>query len=288
MPEFEPDEESVFRAEKLSSRLMQDLRTVSKDRPLRDRPRDFFSEEQYVKDFKDVPINDVLGKIAQMTVEFEVARGLDGLVPCLELTDGELAMVSLREHVGGPVWPYSGLYSRRDFERFLDLLPSRFRRGLLPRPDLRGEEGIVMIDIEEAEKGIQLSLSKFLSYRFWGTKHWPRWNKGSRSSSSGDSKDPPPQGGGSGSATPPPPPDVTSGGGLEVEVSCRTSGLRIHVSPAYFIDWLFFGHPTTPVTSYVPSGRYMFGGDGPMLPKFTKDHGVFSIPPTYHPSLTRF
>src|SRR5262249_5141841 len=78
------------------------------------------------------------------------------------------------------------------------------------------------------------------------------------------------------------------GGGLQMRVSCLTPGLRIHVSPAYFVAWVFFGSPTTPVTSYVPPGRYIFAGDGPLLPTFTQDTGVFCIPPTYHATLTSF
>jgi hypothetical protein len=71
-------------------------------------------------------------------------------------------------------------------------------------------------------------------------------------------------------------------------VACGTPGLRIHISPAYFISWIYFGSPTTPVSSYVLPGRYVFAGDGPMLPQLTVDNGIFSIPPNYTLTLARF
>jgi len=42
------------------------------------------------------------------------------------------------------------------------------------------------------------------------------------------------------------------------------------------------------VASYVLPGRYIFAGDGPMLPRRKKDPTIFCIPADYHPAITRF
>jgi hypothetical protein len=48
--------------------------------------------------------------------------------------------------------------------------------------------------------------------------------------------------------------------GYAFEVSTDTDRLRIHYSPAYFINTnLVFGAPTSPVIASLPPGRYIFG-----------------------------
>jgi hypothetical protein len=116
-------------------------------------------------------------------------------------------------------------------------------------------------------------------------KGWAEWIRGTGIPGFGGSKGPPR---GKGSSSLPRPPAVGPGGGLQVQVSCLTPGLRIHISPAYFISWVYFGSPTTPVASYVFPGRYIFAGDGPMLPRRKKDPTIFCIPADYYPTLTRF
>jgi hypothetical protein len=288
MPEFELDKESVSRAEKLSSRLMNDLREVSEGGPQSEMRRELFSEQRYSEQAEGVPISDVVANVSQMAMEFATARRWDGEIACLKLDDGGLAPISLAEFFAGPS---SSFYGSEDWVELWDKYfggpfpPHRFWREILKRSG-RQEEGIVVTDVREAEGGIQRSLSDFLSYRFAGMKRWaewiqeigthrpgiPRWlfrRKGS-------------------TGNPPPPPAVSPGGGLRVRVSCSTRGLRIHVSPAYFISWVYFGSPTSPVVGYVLPGRYIFAGDGPMLPKRKKDPTVFCIPADYYPDLKRF
>ena len=139
---------------------------------------------------------------------------------------------------------------------------------------------IVFVDLDNALSDINRNLNKFLSFRFAGQKWWLEFSgedpKGARRSTE------------SSESSSQLSPAFAPGGGLKLRVSCQTPGLRIHVSPAYFINWVYFGSPTTPVTSYVFPGRYIFAGDGPMLPKRTMDLGVFSIPPTNHATLIEF
>jgi len=287
MSEFELDKESIFRAEKLSSRLMEDLGMVSEEGPRADRGRELFSEERYAQQAEGVPINDVVANVGQMATEFAMARRWGGEILCLELDDGELAPISMAEFFGVPFWPS---YSPENFIELWDRYdgPFTFRRFMKDayRRSKQQEERVMLTNVGEAKGGVRRSLNGFLSYRFAGMKLWGEWIQGIETHLFGESKGLF-RGKGSGGSTPPPP-AVGPGGGLQVQVSCLTPGLRIHVSPAYFINWVFFGCPTTPVASYVLPGRYVFSGDGPMMPKRKKDRGVFSIPPTYHPFLTRF
>ena len=288
MPAFELDEESLSRAQGLSSRLMHDLRTVSEAGRPSEMRRELFSEQRYAEQAEGVPISDVVANVGQMATEFATARRWDGEIICLRLDDGELAPISMTEFFGGPFWPG---YGSEDWIEFWEssgfpFPPHRFWRDALRRSG-QEEERVLVTSIPEVLETVQRNLNGFLSYRFAGIKKWGEWIHGAGRQMFGGSRRPP-RGGGSGGSSPPPPPAVGPGGGLQVQVSCLTPGLRIHVSPAYFITWVFFGSPTTPVTSYVLPGRYVFAGDGPMLPRRTKDHGVFCIPPIYHPALTRF
>ena len=50
--------------------------------------------------------------------------------------------------------------------------------------------------------------------------------------------------------------------GCIFKVSTNTTGLRVHWSGAYWIQANYFGHPTTPASSTLQSGTYIFGVDG--------------------------
>jgi hypothetical protein len=286
MADFEPDQESVARAATLSSRLMQDLRSVAEDGPLSRMRHKLFSEQRYSEQAEGVPINDVVTHVGKMATEFAMARRWDNEILCLKLDDGEFAPISIGDYFGGS----SSLSYGSD--NWLELwereFPFPFPLHRLWREVLRNspeQEGLIVTSVAEAEERVARSLQRFLSYRFGGMKKWTEWIQGSQLF--GGPKGPS-GGGGIGGGGTAPPLAVGPGGGLQIQVSCLTPGLRIHVAPAYFISWVFFGSPTTPVSSYVLPGRYVFAGDGPMLPRRKRDHAVFSIPPTYHAALTRF
>lgn len=267
MPEFELDKESVGRAEKLSARMMDDLRMVLEKEAPFEMGREFFSDRRYAKEAEGVPIKDVVANVGQLTTELTLARRWDDGVLCLKLPQGEIAPISMTASLGWPFWPLMLPLASADlieiWENFFPFPPFRFWRELV-RQASRLEERFVVTSTREAEEGVGRGLNEFLSYRFAGMKKWAEWIQGIGT------------------------PVVGPGGGLQMQVSCRTHGLRIHISCAFFINWVFFGSPTTPVTSYVLPGRYIFAGDGPMLPTFTQDAGVFCIPPTYQATLTRF
>ena len=108
MPDFELDKESVSRAEKLSSRLMEDLRMVSEKGPPSEMRRELFSEERYANQAEGVPISDVVEHVGQMATEFALAHRWDGEILCLKLEEGELIPISMAEFFGGPSWPGFG------------------------------------------------------------------------------------------------------------------------------------------------------------------------------------
>lgn len=286
MDKFEPDQESVSRAEELSSHLMDALHSVVRKGPDAGIRRELFSKRRFVEQAQGVPVADVVTHVNQMATELAVAHRWGDEIICFKLDGGEPAPISMTTFFGGQMGADFGHADWMEFwERFGGPFPfHRIWREIYKRADFE-KENLQVSDVASATEGAHRNLSHFLAYRFAGFKKWAEWFGGGGDGWGGDG------GGGGGTKRPagtPPPPAVGSGGGLQVQVSCLTPGLRIHVAPAFFINWVYFGSPTTPVTGYVLPGRYVFAGDGPMLPKFTKDNGVFCIPPSYHPALTRF
>jgi len=287
MSEFRLDEDSVLRADKLSSHLMHDLSMVLEEGVSSRESGRFFSEERYADLARGTPTKDVVTNVSQMASEFVIWNRWEEKIPCFMLDDGGLAPISLASSLGPPFGTASNIQDWIEFWEHFGLISRRYLLRHFYRHGEKREEGVAFMNNAEAIKGVQRSLKSFLSFRFAGMKKWAEWIQGSAGSFYGGSKGSN-KSGGAGSGSPPLPPAVGSGGGLQVQVSCSTPGLRIHVAPAYFINWIFFGSPTTPVTSYVRPGRYMFAGDGPMLPNLTIDEGVFDIPYTFNVCLTRF
>ncbi len=108
MPEFEPDKESISRAEAFASKLMHDLRMVSEEGPPSRKLRELFSEGRYAELTEGVPINDVVTNVGQMATEFAMARRWGNELLCLKLDDGGFAPISMMEYLAGPLWPSYG------------------------------------------------------------------------------------------------------------------------------------------------------------------------------------
>lgn len=287
MPDFELDQESVSRAASLSSRLMQDLRMVSEQGPPSEGRREVFSEQRYADQAEGAPIADVVDNVAQMATEFAMLRRWDSEVLCLKLDDGELIPISISESLGGSPWPYGSQHWFEFWEREFPLpFPRRFWRDILRRSG-QDEEQVKVVNVREAEKGVGRNLSAFLSYRFAGMKRWTEWIQGVRNplfGGPGASS----SGAGTGSAGPPPP-AVGPGGGLQVQGLLPHTGIADSRLASLFHQLGVFRQPQrhqSPVTS--SPAVTSLPGDGPMLPRRTRDRAVFSIPPTYHPTLTRF
>ena len=225
MPDFEPDQESIARAAALSSRLMNDFRAVAEGRSERLR-RKIFSERRYSEQADGVPISDVVTNVGRMATEFALARRWDNRIPCVKFDDGDFAPISITEFLGGST---SFLDSEEWFAHWERYGPVRFGRLLRDALRYSREEGerLIATDVAEAEERVGRSLQGFLSYRFAGIKAWAEWNRGSQLF--GGPKGP---SGGIGGASTTSPLAVGPGFFLQVQVSCLTPGLRIHVSPA--------------------------------------------------------
>jgi hypothetical protein len=283
--EFEPDPEARRRAENLSARLMRDLRKVTERGPRSDFRRQVFREAHYREEAAGAPIQDVVDDVAEMANEFAVSRRIDGEILCARIGDGELAPVSLRDSLHGAPWPFGSTQWWDVWEEFPFPFPRGVWRDAIKRAARDGDEELVSTSVEEAEAMTERNLASFLSFRFAGLKLLPDWLHWNRDAGSGGGRPGPPR---SDSTSNPPPPVTGTGGGLQVEVTSQTPGLRLHIAPSYFQTWIFFGSPASPVSNFVLPGRYRFAGDGPMQRRRISDPAVFSIPPTYKPVVTRF
>jgi hypothetical protein len=73
-----------------------------------------------------------------------------------------------------------------------------------------------------------------------------------------------------------------------VRVKCASKDIRVHSSPAYFVDWTYFGDGAPIVDGWLSTGRYIFATDGTGPNEYLLDDGVFSIPNAYLPNIKRF
>lgn len=72
---------------------------------------------------------------------------------------------------------------------------------------------------------------------------------------------------------------------LTVQLNTVNHGLQIQASPAYFVNWSYFGSPTSPITGSLIPGKYIFAGSGVGLPTFTVDPTIVDIPPNFNITL---
>lgn len=273
MEEFELDNESTSRAKQISSSWIETISGFSRSNFRGDGSTRIFNELITIEKKWLIQIWDVVKNVELMALELSAARkSRVGKLFFLKLDGGEFALIPFNTHLQ----PFRHRKLKNLFWNYrLEGVP------LFPFRDATKEfqRDVVAFDAQEAEQTIQKGLEGFLSYRFAGVKYLENgggkpidseWKHGETGSSSSI------------------PRGFRSYGSLEMEVSCSQSSLRIHFSPAYFLEWEFFGHPSTPVRNFIPPGRYIFGGDGPGMNGIEADSGVFKIPPTYHAHLTRF
>jgi hypothetical protein len=255
MADFEIDAESKRRAASLSSRLVDNARREIDQGPRSD-IQYAFPDSAYAEEAADTPLRDVTSHMRAFVAECTIQLGFDGRVLCTDLEEMGLVPVSLRESATSPLPP-----------------ADEFRRA-------HPEQDEILVDVDMALDSVERGLSKFLSHRVAAIKRWPMWNAVFGSSGGPTAVDLAPGVGATADGAPL--------GTLPVHVSCRTPGLRIHIAPAFFLNWVYFGSPSTPVSSYVMPGLWVFAADGPALAGRRRDTGVFSIPPTSHLALKKF
>jgi hypothetical protein len=66
--------------------------------------------------------------------------------------------------------------------------------------------------------------------------------------------------------------------GCNFHVTSQSSGLRVYWSPAYYITPNYFGAPTSPATSVMQAGSYVFGVDGAAYATVQWDNAVCTLP----------
>jgi hypothetical protein len=157
--QFEPDEESVKRAETFTSNLMRDLHTVVEEGPRSEVVREVFSQQRYAEQAEGTPIADVVQNVSKMATEFATLRRWDSGIVCLRVEDGGLIPVSLFEPSVGST-SLSGWYDFLDRE-FPFHFGRRFVGGLLRRLKQQ-DENLTVTDLNEAEEGARYNLQSFL------------------------------------------------------------------------------------------------------------------------------
>jgi hypothetical protein len=80
----------------------------------------------------------------------------------------------------------------------------------------------------------------------------------------------------------------TTQGTLAVAVNYQTSNMRVHSSPAYFLNWTYYGSSPSPVNGSLPPGLYKFAGDSTSSQGRIIDSAVFSIPADFSPVVLAF
>ena len=65
----------------------------------------------------------------------------------------------------------------------------------------------------------------------------------------------------------------------QIKLTTQHLRLQVEATPAFFLSWSYFGHPTSPLVGPLQPGWYLFGGTGPSLPSFTHDPTIIKIPP---------
>jgi hypothetical protein len=225
----------------------------------------FAEQYHYIAD--EVPIRDVTSSLATATVDFTRYREV-GSVPAIKTDDGIIPM-SVSSFAGNTLGREGYLHSS-----YID--PSRMGDTMSRWADESPTRTILRF--ADAQVQMFTHLTDYLGVRIAGMRHWVAQKIDGRvgiaSPAMGDEADQPTN-------------SPTGEGLFPVKVSCKKEHCRIFVSRAYFVDWIFFGYPSTPVKGHLMSGRYIFGTDA-IQPKVFEDSGVFRIPDNYTPELERF
>ena len=72
-----------------------------------------------------------------------------------------------------------------------------------------------------------------------------------------------------------------------IAVNTINSGLTIDSSPAYFVNWTYFDHPSTPAHGDLLGGRWIFAGRSQMM-NLTVAQSIVQIPQTQNINLYDF
>lgn len=199
---------------------------------------------------KEIVIHDIELNSIEFTNDLELLADIGSkYVPAIRIADNQSVPVSLRSiiesysstrNIQTGLWPY---YRYRSFEQLV-----RFMQSLNPEEQA---EGPYAISHEKARTAFIDSAINFLATRITAVRNYfeggPRNNWGQTTSLNLMQK----KGG----------PQVNTPGCL-FTVSTNSIGLRVFWSGAYYISSNYFSHPTSPASSVLQTGTYVFGVDG--------------------------
>ena len=232
---------------------------------------------QVIEDpYARVSLKDVEMNINLIADQSRVFMDRFGGIPCIGLESGDMPICSAREFYGPPGSPDKPKRPTKapEYPNDDDAANEFLKRGDHP----------MLVTLDEARRVLREALRRFLSHRFGGYRSSVSYqgvpssglefNRVRNSSHASD-----------GIFTPG---DIKDSK-LYIAVRCKEENRRVHSSPAYFVDWTYFGHSDTrKVSGWLLPGRYIFSTDGPGTPAFLPDNAVFPIRSIYTPNVTKF
>jgi hypothetical protein len=262
-----PDERSISLARKLAGRI-EEVIIRSRD-SASNRESERISVEQYARELEiNAPLADVSFMVDEFVDQWQLAAETEGRMPCVQLVGaaGE-EMVPLSIPWNAPAVHLLRTWNRwwRRYAGPPDLFYDHYYAAL--RLVSRSED-VRLEPVESALKYFRAGMERFFSYRI---AFFQNSGRGTGRGGSGG-----------------PPTSSSSGRGLPVSVKCNTHGLALEFSHAYFLHFLNFGAPTSPVSNFLWAGRYVFRGTGPTYPGGTPRSPIFVIPPDQKPVITNF
>jgi hypothetical protein len=207
------------------------------------------SDERVKLDIEhNLVVSDLQRDIADFSNDLELLEEIGADVPAIQVAGEYLVPIALSS-LGGPQWfGYQGqswLGRWRHHPFFHEWVYYLFRST---RKDDGSYDNNITMSREEARSTVATRASDFLATRIAAL----------RTFSSQEQKNSVPslsilqQTGGAIVGTP----------GCNFSISTNSPGLRVFWSGAYRISPNYFSHPTTPISSVLQSGTYLFGVDG--------------------------
>ncbi len=199
----------------------------------------------------DVSIYDLQKDVADFSTDLELLEYIGEAVPAMRINGEYLVPISLSV-IGWPNWTgfsdvpiFKGRFWRHN-PYFIDMAYEFFRSL---RKSHYSKENIEHLNRDEARSTFSERASEFLATRIAAVRIFRNQEPENTNTSALNILQ---KAGGTRVSTP----------GCNFSISTNSQGLRVFWSGAYRISSNYFSHPTTPTTSVLQSGTYVFGVDG--------------------------
>ncbi len=233
-------------------------------------------------DLREIPLVDFYLDILNFVADMEISKISSNKLP-VEENDGTLIPLSLTIF-GRPSLPKYAIFPGRDltlgyFHRYMDDFYHNIEIMEFGIPNIK------WINSQEVREIFLTEATKSFAHRLGFLQ----------SPDSSEEQFDPDFGGQGGEVSPPSsttplnfiPPfggQTLSTIGCLFTVTSNTPGLNVHWSGAYYKSKKYFGGPTTPVTSALQAGKYIFAVDGGPYVTDQWDNSPVTIPGTYPPT----